>query len=475
MQKYLPYSAKDYHVIWGHPVSKGSRLGVAILVHKAKAWHVKPISLTGTPCQSYYEQGRLVVAQVVAGSGNRSFIIYAIYGHAGARWDADRKKELKSMLKHSGDNVASRGATPAFITGDFNIQVTESLYIQSLLRTKLFMDAKDWGTPVEQIKHTSHKQNGSRIDLCLANQSGSMLLTNYKVCDGILLKDHSELHIDINLPIGKQWRNIPVQPNVNTNIPYDSPPRNYIPPSIDICAKIGSFLSQGDIDKAFATWCSTAEDCLKQIPHTNQNSETTYDTGSSRGKIRFQKQCMFPNQPNAQTLNLHARRIAQALSRARDLLRANLQLHQSHNTWKNLAKAVPSIPEAYQMEVRNLLKRLDFDNVQQCCFLLESTLREMQQSDKKQRIKAWKSKLAQSEKIAYQWLRNKQTAETTAMTLPTGEVTADITRQLEEVFKVWQPIFQKISQINPDSDTFKQHFVPHMKSHDMHIDPNYWP
>lgn len=391
---------------------------------------VKQISLTGTPCQTYYEQGRLVVAQVVAGSGNRSFLIYAIYGHAGARWEADATKELESVLKHIGDDVASRGATPAFITGDLNIQVDESLRIQSLRRTKLFVDAKDWGIPAEQIKNTFHKQKGSRIDLCLANQPGSRLLRTCKVCD-------SEMHIDIDLPIGKQWRYIPVQPNLNTNIPYDLPPRNYNPPPIDICAKISLLLEQGDIDKVFLIWCSTAENCLKQIPHTNQNFETSYDTGSGRGKIRFQKQCMFPDQPNAQTLNLHARRIAQASSRARELLRSNLQLHQSHNTRKNLAKAVPSIQETYQMEFRSLLHRHpNFDNVQQGCALLESALREMQQNDRKQRIKAWKYKLAQSEKIAYQWIRNKQSAETTAVTMPTGEVTADINRQLEEVLKV---------------------------------------
>lgn len=64
------------------------------------------------------------------GSGT-SFDRQSIYGHAGARWEADRKKELESMPKHIGDGVASRGATPAFLTGDFNIQVAESLRIQS--------------------------------------------------------------------------------------------------------------------------------------------------------------------------------------------------------------------------------------------------------------------------------------------------------------------------------------------------------
>ena len=290
------------------------------------------------------------------------------------------------------------------------------------------------------------------------------------MCDGIIPKDHSELHIDIDLPIGKQWRYIPVQPNLIPVLLTTYHLNIFFSPIIDIGAKLNTWLKQGDIDKAFAVRCLKTENCLKQIPHTNQNSETSFDTGSGRGKIRFQKQCMFPKQPHAQTLNLHSRRIAQALSRTKELLRANLQLHQSHNTWKSLATTVPSMQDTYQMEFRNLLhKHLNFDTVQQCCALLESALREMQQNDRRQRIKAWKNKLAQSEKFAYQWIRNKQSAETTAMTLPSAKVTADINRQLEEVIKVWQRIFQKFSKTNPDVDTFKQHFVPFMKSHDMHM------
>ena len=80
------------------------------------------------------------------------------------------------------------------------------------------------------------------------------------------------------------------------------------------------------------------------------------------------------------------------------------------------------------------------------------------------RIKAWKHKLAQSEKFVYQWIRNKQTAEATAVTLPSGEVTADFFWQLDEAPKVWKPIFQKFFQPNPDMNTFKQHIVPFMKS-----------
>ena len=193
---------------------------------------------------------------------------------------------------------------------------------------------------------------------------------------------------------------------------------------------------------------------------TMKHSMTLVPAGE---KKRFQRQCMFPKQPNAQSLNLHARRIAQALSRTRESLRTDLQLDQSQNTWRSLVKALPSIQKPHQREFRSLLQKpLSFDIVQQCATFLEAALREMQQHDRPQRIKAWKHKLAQSEKFAYQWIRNKQTAESTAMTLPSGEVTADINKQLDEVFKVWQPIFQKFSQSNADIDGFRQHFIPYM-------------
>ena len=145
---------------------------------------------------------------------NRSVLIFAVYGHTGAHLEAVRRNLFELMLKHIGDDVGSRGATLAFTFGDFNnVWVAERFHIQTLLRANLFVDAKDWGSPSKHIKKISHKRNGSRIDLRLANRSGSMLLRAYAVCDGILPNDRSELHIDIDLPIGKLWKYIPVQPN----------------------------------------------------------------------------------------------------------------------------------------------------------------------------------------------------------------------------------------------------------------------
>ena len=241
---------------------------------------------------------------------NRSVLIFAVYGHTGAHLEAVRRNLLELMLKHIGGDVGSRGATPAFTFGDFNnVWVAERFHIQTLLRANLFVDAKDWGSPSKHIQKNSHKRNESRIDLRLANRSGSMLLRAYAVCDGILPNDRSELHIDIDLPIGKLWKYIPVQPNLNYDILQEIQPKNCDPPIVDISAQLYLVLDQGKTDKAFPVWCLIAGGYFKQIPRTNQNHDTVYDTGSGWGQIRFQRQCMFPKQPNAQSFNLRARRI----------------------------------------------------------------------------------------------------------------------------------------------------------------------
>ena len=201
---------------------------------------------------------------------NRSVLIFAVYGHTGAHLEA------------------VRGATPAFTFGDFNnVWVAERFHIQTLLRANLFVDAKDWGSPSKQMKNISHKHNGSRIDLRLANRSGSMLLRAYAVCDGILPNDRSELHIDIDLPIGKLWKYIPVQPNLNYDILHDLPPKNCDPPIVDISAQLYLVLDQGKTDKAFPVWCLIAEEGYFKKFHVPTKTMTQSMTPVQAGANTF--------------------------------------------------------------------------------------------------------------------------------------------------------------------------------------------
>lgn len=79
----MHFNAEDFSIIWGAPVRKGSRSGVAIIAKESSVWAIQKVDMANTVCFSHEKQGRLVVAQIFYGTGERSILIYTIYGHAG--------------------------------------------------------------------------------------------------------------------------------------------------------------------------------------------------------------------------------------------------------------------------------------------------------------------------------------------------------------------------------------------------------
>ena len=408
MQKALPYSAKDFHVFWGAPVNQGSRSGVAFLVRKGSFWNVRPISFDQSPCLKRYNDGRLHAVQVFYNKGERSIIIYGIYGVAGARWEQVRKDAAEAMYQDIAQDIISRGSIPACVAGDFNVQIQESRLLQKYINTGTWIDAANYGSTTEQAKLTSHKNNGSRIDMMFANPFAAELITNYRVKPGVLPQDHSEVHVQMSLPVGAQCRYIPCQPNNHNDVPYDNPTPHHTPPHIDSVKPIRPFLQVGDIDGAFQAWCHLAQAWLCRIPHTCAN-HVTYDNPGKRGCVRFQKQCAFPKQVAAHSLNIHCRKIAMALARVHEILRTQVWGTQVRNTWYNLNKVKPSLPQVHHVAFQEQCnKGLSRDTLIALEQLLQLSLHELQTADKKNRIQAWKRKLAKSEKFSYQWLKNKQ-------------------------------------------------------------------
>jgi hypothetical protein len=106
-----------------------------------------------------------------------------------------------------------------------------------------------------------------------------------------------------------------------------------------------------------------------------------------------------------------------------------------------------------------------------CESLLNQNHIHFQHLDRQSRIKAWKSKLAQSEKNAYKWLKSPDSPEDITMKLPDGTSTANTDAQLHAIHQDWLPVFQKIANKLPDVKTFEDHFVPFMKSSPMHLEP----
>lgn len=450
-QKSFPLNAEDFSIIWGAPVRKGSRSGVAIIAKKSSVWAIQKVDMSNTVCFSHEKQGRLVVAQIFYGAGERSILIYTIYGHAGARWEQARRREAENMIQDIAQDIAARGSIPAIIAGDFNLQINDSPLMQKLLRSGDYVDAHPWGSNAEQAKNTSHKNSGSRIDLP---------------------KDHSEVVVDISMPISSQCRYIPIQPNSHYDAPYDIPDRTYEPPRFPIDPDISRLLQLNDVDQACETWCKIAQNYLRIIPRTKANGQKIYDTGNSRGRVLFQKQCRYPKQVHAHSLNIHSRKIAYALSRVQELQRNVHHGTQSLNTWKNLHKVLPSLNNPDRIILQQILHEHIAPHILiECSALLSKCLKESQAEDKKQRLQAWKQKMSNSEKQAYKWLKKEATKDVGTMKLPGGHFTADVNQQLAAFLHIWKPIFQKFSDQSPDIATFRDHFVPFMKKQSMQVAP----
>ena len=382
MQKSLPFSAEDFDVLWGAPVSKGSRSGVAFLVRKGSFWNIRPVTFVNSPCQKHYDEGRLRAVQIFFQKGERSIIIYGVYGLAGARWEQVRKDAAEAMYQDIAQDIISRGSIPACVAGDFNVQIQESCLLQKYINTGTWIDAVNHGSTIEQAKLTSLKNNGSRIDMLFAHSFAAELITNYQVKPGVLPQDHSEVHVQMSMPVGAQCRYIPCQPNNHNDVPYDNPTPHHTPPQMDSVKPIRPFLQVGDIDGAFQAWCHLAQAWLCRIPHTCAN-HVTYDNPGKRGCVRFQKQCAFPKQVTAHSLNIHCRKIAMALARVHEILRTQVWGTQVRNTCSNLHKVKPSLPQVHHIAFQEQCnKGLSRDTLTALEQLLQLSLHEFHTADK---------------------------------------------------------------------------------------------
>ena len=178
MQKSLPFVAKDFHILWGAPIKQGARTGVAALVKKGCCWNTKIVSLTNSPCEKYFNIGRLLLVQLFYGKGNRSILIYIVYGQAGSRWEQSKKDELESMIAAITHDMNGRGSVPALIDGDFNIQISIREKQEVLLTEKLQCFCMSWGIFLDskwcEIPSFFHASN-SMIRSCLPGISSALL------------------------------------------------------------------------------------------------------------------------------------------------------------------------------------------------------------------------------------------------------------------------------------------------------------
>ena len=421
-------------------------------------------------CQQYFNEGRLLLVQGLRGKGERNVLIYGLYGHAGSRWDADKKKTMDKILNAISRDMAARGPQIICVVGDFNLQPHESDLLQTYLRTRFLYDAVDWRQPGTEPEPTCHKGTGTRIDLIMMNSQAGSRCQHYQTLTGFNVRDHSEIQVTLRIPLLAQHRH-KIFPAGN-EFHYDPPPVGYQehhPVKIPQC--ILDQIDKHDIDAAFQAWCSLAQQYLCMIPQTTEHG-VSYDTGDSRGRVRIQRQVVFPKSKTGEVQNLHSRRLARALAlaRAEGLTRVHAFGEHQVRAWGNINTVKLSLsPSQWDLLASILNQTPTQERARDLVQLSRMYLQQQITADRNARIKAWKKKITSNEKYAYQWAKGHKSVEDQTMTLPDGRTTVNEDEQLRHIAEAWRPIFSRFSTNPPDTNTFMQQFGEYMVTAPMDV------
>jgi hypothetical protein len=163
-------------------------------------------------------------------SQKRSCIFYILYGIAGARWDAGKRKMVQNMISAVQRDATTRGAMATAICGDFNLEITDFPAQAEQLSMDRWVDAAHWGCDGFCDQPTSLKGKGSRIDLAFVNNVAASMMSTYELQDGVHAKDHSILSLSLNCPLAAQTWYMPREQGSRAD--YCEPPSDYVPPRI---------------------------------------------------------------------------------------------------------------------------------------------------------------------------------------------------------------------------------------------------
>ncbi|CAE7437407.1 unnamed protein product [Symbiodinium sp. CCMP2592] len=463
-QKALNDTDEKRQVFWGAPVVSTSRCGVAFLVKKSCNWAVRPLAFQG-PCSAHYRGGRLHAIQLFRGKGKRSCIVYCVYGHAGARWESSKREMLHAMLRDIFQDAVTRGGVPIMIVGDYNIEIAESTYLQSCIACD-WIDASRWCRQDAQSMLTSLKGGGSRIDMCIMNQSAASLCADCRICDAVVRTDHRVVTVVFRWPLAAQTRYL--VKHVGLKGRYKDPPQQYLPPPVS-SFDVRQLLARHELHEAFGVWCRDAEKLLLSIPMVVDGVDT-FDEGHGRGKVRFQKLCRYPAVAQETAMTLRMRQLASAIRRSEELMLMSAFGYRAEQTWRNIRKVRPYLDATVRPAFdEHFWKGLTRENVKAVLVVLKEHYQRVQTECKNARLKAWKRRMWASDREAHRWLRGGGKPLTTVMQMPDGVFSANAEQQLKAILDAWKPIFGKFKNREPRVDRFFEFFGSGMRRSPMDL------
>lgn len=403
LQSHLEHSESmlfpEYSCFWSRNPDDRHFRGIGILVRKASFWASSLIQWSpDSSCYKFYEDNRLLAIQLWFGNGAMSMLVYTCYGPSGARWESDKRAYFHAMYKAIEEDRLQRGALPAVLLGDFNLQISDSHVLAQALQQKVWCDTRDHSSLEVQNTPTCHKGKGSFIDHIWVSPNLYDLCNSFAITKHHEFKDHSLLTIKIGIPRSEQniksLRSVRKLPDA---LPLPSRDDSKIPSAIS--PKFQCAINSQDVDAAFKYWSQEFERILFIIAGKLPASQTD-SVAAKRGQIVFHDQRKFPKTVQGHASTLKARKLWKAHCQLVEILIATSGTRRDR-TIANVAKVAQWLP---QHQSNDFITSINCSNFQYALHLIKSALDANVKEDKQQRILHWKQKIRSDTKHSFQYL-----------------------------------------------------------------------
>ena len=130
------------------------------------------------------------------------FMCFMVGQVLAGRWQ--RKRTTNNLYKQLQDDATRRGDLPMVMCGDFNLEVADAPEEFETLKHARWVDCASWGIGGFDVRPTSLKGRGSRIDLGFVNQTAASLMRSYDLLPGVHAEDHMIMQLKLHSPIASQ-------------------------------------------------------------------------------------------------------------------------------------------------------------------------------------------------------------------------------------------------------------------------------
>lgn len=222
----------------------------------------------------------------------------------------------------------------------------------------------------------------------------------------------------------------------------DTPKSMCRPRSFEVYNIDGNFkqkLQLGQVDEAYSMPTHEMDGLLHEISKVQGHDIPA--NGVRRGQIKFQSQRRHPRAIGTHASTMYSRKLFRAINQAKEVLRASPG-YRRDQTWAAIPDTLRLLPTDQFSTLNVILSRpASNDDAQQMIDSLTQILEQTVNNDKRQRILKWKQRLRSSDAQQFRWLENRSERKPIAITVVSGQPTANSHARLDAISQVWKNIY----------------------------------